>query len=244
MYMSAFENGSVCSAGPGQTISTAVEVALPFGECRTLPPVSPSAFYYKFALTASEWLSAALTASPGSVYRLDLYDPQLSLKKSSLSVQSGQTNLSLTVDSTGEWVLGVVNQSDQTTYDIQINAAFPPSSPVNPSSVGRANYVLVSWEGPASDGGLPVLGFRLYRGLSPSTEILYRALGAAQLSFNDFFVDCLRTYWYRLTAETEAGESSPSSEVSAYPVCAPSAPQGLEATAGTGQVTLTWAAPV
>src|SRR2546425_5924641 len=129
MYMSAFENGSVCSAGPGQTISTAVEVALPFGECRTLPPVSPSAFYYKFALTASEWLSAALTASPGSVYRLDLYDPQLSLKKSSLSVQSGQTNLSLTVDSTGEWVLGVVNQSDQTTYDIQINAAFPPSSP-------------------------------------------------------------------------------------------------------------------
>src|SRR5207245_7981235 len=51
------------------------------------------------------------------------------------------------------------------------------------------------------------------------------------------------TYFYKITALNGIGTSPQSNEASATTFSIPSAPQNLQATAGAGNVTLSWQAP-
>ena len=53
----------------------------------------------------------------------------------------------------------------------------------------------------------------------------------------------LTTYYFKVTADDAAGPSQPSAEVQATTLGPPTAPRGLTAQAGNGQVSLTWEAP-
>src|SRR5439155_7826928 len=62
-------------------------------------------------------------------------------------------------------------------------------------------------------------------------------------SYNDTAVINGQTYYYKVSAVNLIRESPQSNEASATPPTIPSVPQNLQATAGIGNVTLTWQAP-
>src|SRR5206468_1017012 len=102
----------------------------------------------------------------------------------------------------------------------------------------------LTWTPPVSDGGSPIVGYQIYRGASSGTEILLDASDVA--SYTDGAVVNGTTYWYQVTAVTNAGEGPPSTEQSATPTSiatVPGAPTGLVATPGNAQVGLAWTAP-
>src|SRR5207247_1823603 len=70
----------------------------------------------------------------------------------------------------------------------------------------------------------------------------YQIVGVV-LSYTDTSVDCQATYYYRVSAINEAGEGSPSPDVSAVSYCLPAAPQNLVATVQTSQIKLSWQTP-
>ncbi len=85
-----------------------------------------------------------------------------------------------------------------------------PAAPADVVAVGRAGVIRLSWS-PSSTAGV---SYNIYRGTSSGHEVLYRT-GVRSLWFNDREVASGRTYYYRVSAQSAAGESALSNEVSA-----------------------------
>jgi PKD repeat protein len=121
-------------------------------------------------------------------------------------------------------------------------SATPASVPTSPQSLlatpGDARVIL-TWQPPASNGGSPTNGYRLYRGVSPGGESILVELGAV-LNYTDVGLTNGVTCYYRASAVNIMGEGPLSGEVSAMPATTPSSPRSLGATSGDGQVALYW----
>ncbi len=91
-----------------------------------------------------------------------------------------------------------------------------PSAPGTPTATAGDGQVTLSWTAPASTGGSPVTGYRLYRDDTP----LGAALGATDLAYVDTDVANGQAYRYRVAARTAVGEGARSGEASATPVAA------------------------
>ncbi|MCK4444364.1 MAG: fibronectin type III domain-containing protein, partial [Thermoplasmata archaeon] len=115
----------------------------------------------------------------------------------------------------------------------------PPSAPQNPQAVGGDDQILITWDGPASDGGFPITNYNIYRGTTSEGETFHVQLGNV-LSYVDTNVAKGQTYYYRVSAENSVGEGAKSMEVFATSASVPGPPLGLTATAGNRQVTLNW----
>ena len=118
-----------------------------------------------------------------------------------------------------------------------------PGAPTGLTATRGNAQVVLSWAGPASDGGSPVTGYDLYVG---TTADLSRNAPVARVTGTVVTVTNLingTRYYFRLTAVNRVGEGLPSNEVSAVPLTVPGAPTGLTATPGNSRVTLSWAAP-
>ncbi len=142
------------------------------------------------------------------------------------------------------YVVTARNYAGESLYSNEATAT-PPSSPTAPrnlAAVRAVGRVILTWSAPASDGGSPITGYRVYRGTSPGTESLLATLGV-QLSYNDTDVVPGTTYYYRVTASNVLGESPVSNEASAMVPSVYSAPQNLQATGGNNQIGLSWSAP-
>ncbi|MFL5936043.1 MAG: fibronectin type III domain-containing protein [Gaiellaceae bacterium] len=120
--------------------------------------------------------------------------------------------------------------------------ATAPGAPTLSSATAGNASVTLSWSVPASDGGSPVTGYKLYRGMSSGSETLLTTLGTAT-SWTDTGLGNGTTYYYKLTAGNAAGDSSLSNEVSAIPATTPAAPTWKPATAASNKVDLSWNAP-
>jgi large repetitive protein len=117
-----------------------------------------------------------------------------------------------------------------------------PSAPQNLAvSVGNGQLTL-SWSIPSSNGGNLVTGYKVYRGLTSGAETYLITLGNV-LAYVDTSLVNGQTYYYKVSAVNDFGEGSLSSEASAAPASAPSAPRGLQAIAGDTFVDLNWTAP-
>jgi len=104
--------------------------------------------------------------------------------------------------------------------------------------------VALIWTAPVSDGGSPITNYKIYRGNTAGGESLLGSISNV-LSYADTSVTNGQTYYYKVRAVNNVGEGPYSNEVSATPVSGAvlSAPRNLQATAGDGKVTLTWAVP-
>jgi titin len=119
-----------------------------------------------------------------------------------------------------------------------------PGAPAGLTAAAGDGQVTLSWTAPASDGGSPVTGYRVYKGTSPGGET--GPVNGSSLVTSPYTVTDLANgtpYYFTVTAVNKAGEGKPSDEVPATPVAVPGAPAGLTAAAGDGQVTLSWTAP-
>ncbi len=140
--------------------------------------------------------------------------------------------------------VGVSPQSNEASATPQ---ATVPSAPTSLVASGASGRVALSWAVPASDGGSPITGYNVYRGTSPGGESATPvATNVPSNNFTDTSATNGTTYYYVVAAVNTVGVSLKSSEASAtpnQPATAPSAPTGLTATGGTGNVMLTWSPP-
>ena len=155
------------------------------------------------------------------------------------------TRAGLTNGTTYFFKVAAVNTAGQGLPSAAVSAV-PVTVPGAPTGLiaTRGNaQVILSWAGPASDGGSPVTGYDLYVG---TTADLSRNAPVARVTGTVVTVTNLingTRYYFRLTAVNRVGAGPPSNEVSAVPLTVPGAPTGLTATPGDSRVTLSWAEP-
>ncbi len=125
-----------------------------------------------------------------------------------------------------------------------------PSVPGNLTAIAGSGKVTLTWTTPMSNGGLAINGYKIYRGTASGTEVLlFKINSSSQLSYIDMSVTGGVTYYYRVTAFNNLGQSNFSNEANATPstppppVNPPGPPSGLTATPGVGNITLTWTPP-
>ena len=119
-----------------------------------------------------------------------------------------------------------------------------PNAPTLNTPTAGDGQVTLSWSKPG-DGGSAITGYNIYRGTSSGAESFHTAVDAV-LSYTDTGLTNGQTYYYQVSAVNEVGESDRSAERSATPESGdtvPGAPTLSSATAGNGQVTLSWSAP-
>jgi len=121
-----------------------------------------------------------------------------------------------------------------------------PSAPRDLSATSGDAQVSLSWTAPSSTGGSAITGYNVYKattsGGEPATPV-----NSSPVTGTSYTVTSLTNgtkYYFTVEAVNSVGSSSASNEVSATPAATiPSAPSGLTATAGNGQVALSWVAP-
>jgi fibronectin type 3 domain-containing protein len=112
--------------------------------------------------------------------------------------------------------IDLVLQRFGVTVDGTAPPATVPSEPANVTASANDASVHLTWQQPASDGGSPVTGYRIYRGTAPGPDTLLASVGAVT-SFDDTGLTNGVTYYYRVSAENEVGEGPLSSDASATP---------------------------
>jgi PKD repeat protein len=100
-------------------------------------------------------------------------------------------------------------------------AGTPPGAPTGlTASAGNAQNSL-SWAAPASNGGVSITSYKVYRGTASGTETLLTAGGCsglgAVLSCTDSGLTNGQAYYYKVSAVNALGEGAQSTEASATP---------------------------
>src|SRR5207253_2519357 len=112
--------------------------------------------------------------------------------------------------------------------------ATPPGAPQGLVATAGDATVTLTWSAPSSNGGSPITNYRIYRGTASGGETLQATIGNV-LTYTDTTVTNGVTYYYQVSAVSNAGEGPRSNEASATPTAPagpPGAPQDLVATAG------------
>jgi hypothetical protein len=92
----------------------------------------------------------------------------------------------------------------------------PPGPPTSLVAQGANAVVNLTWQPPTSDGGSPVTGYNVYRGIAPDGETLLQSLGPVT-SYADPTVANGTTYYYKVSAVNAVDEGPLSNEASATP---------------------------
>ena len=116
-----------------------------------------------------------------------------------------------------------------------------PGPPLNLTAAPSHLRVTLRWDRPESDGGMPSLSYRVYRGRTPDQLATIGTVDST--TYIDLAVENDVGYHYQVTAINGVGEGSPSALAFAVPTGVPSAPMDLRIVEGNRLLTLQWNAP-
>lgn len=117
----------------------------------------------------------------------------------------------------------------------------PPGVPTGLTGTTGDGSITLTWTAPYDDGGMPITGYRIYRGTASGAEIF---LGTSvEPTYVDDGLTEGQTFYYYVTAITFIDEGAPSDEIRVVLGYNPGSITTLVATAGNGSITLTWTAP-
>jgi fibronectin type 3 domain-containing protein len=140
---------------------------------------------------------------------------------------------SVTAGTTYYYYVKATNSAGDSPPSSEVSATPAPPAPTGLTPTAGVGQVALSWN--SSSGAT---GYKVFRGTSPGGESSTPINTPTGTTYTDTTVAAGTTYYYYVKATNSAGDSPPSSEVSATP--APPAPTGLSAMAGAGQVALSW----
>ena len=96
-----------------------------------------------------------------------------------------------------------------------------PGPPQNLTATPGNGQITLKWQAPASNGGVNITSYKVYRGLSPGSETLLTSGGCsslpAVLTCTDTGLTNGTTYYYKVSAVNTLGEGQQSNEVNAAP---------------------------
>ncbi len=113
-----------------------------------------------------------------------------------------------------------------------------PGPPTGLTAIAGNGRVSLSWSPPTSNGGAAIIGYDVFEGSTSVSGLVsgtsYTVTGLTNGTTYSFTVDAVNG------AQLHSAHSAPVSATPVAPVTAPGAPGGLSASAGDGQVTLSW----
>ena len=188
-------------------------------------------------------IDAGGTTTSGQRNLLDFMDASLTKDgRLVIGYADGCLQCTSAAESTHAWASVAYQSAGEGLFSAYDTAA-PLAAPASPSVAGTVDTSngtnSLNWAAP-DDGGSPITGYQVYRGLSAGAETPYQTVTGT--SFQDTSVTTGTTYYYRVVASNAVGSSAPSNEVSLTPSTVPAAPT-LVATAGKSQVSLSWTKP-
>jgi hypothetical protein len=92
--------------------------------------------------------------------------------------------------------------------------SMPPSSPQVLIATAGSSSVTINWNIPASNGGFPITGYKIFRGTASGGETYIKSI-ANILTYSDTSVIAGQIYYYKVSAVNSAGEGAMSNEASA-----------------------------
>ena len=118
-----------------------------------------------------------------------------------------------------------------------------PGAPTGVTAVAGDTQVVLSWLAPVSNGGSPLTGYTVDYRLASASAWTTAVSGVVGLSATVNGLANGSTYIFRISA-VNAIDANAANPVSAVPTGAPGAPSGITATAGDGEASLNWTAPI
>jgi fibronectin type 3 domain-containing protein len=220
------------------------------------PPTAPGAPTLDPAIAGDAQVSLTWTAPAddggADINDYVVYRSELSGTETVLANSGGALDYTDTTVSNGTtyyYTVAAVNgvgtgaQSNEVSATPEAAPLDPPGAPVLTSATGGASQVTLAWTAPADDGGAAISNYEVRRATSPGNEVLVHTVGNV-LTYTDIGLTNGQTYYYVVAAVNSAGTSAISNERSAVPKAPPSAPRSLAAKAKSGQIKLTWLAPL
>lgn len=147
--------------------------------------------------------------------------------------------------STYYFVVSAINAAGEGEVSGEASAIMPtvPGEPRYFSVYREVGKAFLSWTAPASDGGAPITGYRVYYGTSADTIDTMVEVGLV----TEYVLSGLandQTYFYEVTAITEVGEGARSDSRWTNPIYLPTEPRNLAAEMLDGTIHLTWDEPL
>jgi fibronectin type 3 domain-containing protein len=116
-----------------------------------------------------------------------------------------------------------------------------PGAPTNLSAIGSDGKVTLTWEVPGIDGGAPIMGYSIHRGLDPDGMTMFIQVDST--SHIDTGLLNGETYYFQVRAYTDEGEGPLSEIVFVTPHALPEAPGDFVIEEGHGWLKLMWIRP-
>jgi predicted phage tail protein len=141
------------------------------------------------------------------------------------------------------------NEASSASGQASATPVGPPGAPTGLNAAAENGEVNLSWTAPASDGGASVTSYDIYDSTTSGFTLGAPPERSAGTSTSVTGLANGTTYYFRVTAVNQAGQSSASAQTSATLATSvtraapPGAPTVLRAVAEDGEVSLSWTAP-
>ncbi len=126
---------------------------------------------------------------------------------------------------------------------MDFDMSLPPGIPRNFSLEQGDAYLNITWNLPATDGGMSIKGYSIYKGLAEDELKIVNSL-TTDLYFNDTDLEMGKRYFYMVCAVNGVGSSLPTEILGSQAASKPTPPQFFQVVRGNGWVKLSWEPPV